>query len=121
MRIQNLATALGPLVAAAALTLAATVPAAAEAGAASAPPARALADCPMGSVCFWSQPDFTGKMRAAQYPQHDCEAAPFGTARSVYNNGYETRTFYAAADCKVHIGALEPGGSVRSVSVASWQ
>ncbi|WP_438486919.1 peptidase inhibitor family I36 protein [Streptomyces sp. S186] len=121
MRIQHLATALGPLAAAAALALAATVPAAAAAGAAPAPPARTPADCPVGFLCFWSQPDFTGEMRALQYPQHDCEAAPFPTARSVYNNGEETRTFYAAARCKVRIGSLEPGGSVRSVSVSSWQ
>ncbi|MER6052436.1 peptidase inhibitor family I36 protein [Streptomyces sp. NPDC001793] len=121
MRIQSLAKALGPLAAAAALVLAAVVPAAAEAGAASAPPARAVADCPLGSVCFWSQPDFTGDMRTAQYRQHDCETVPFGTARSIVNNSDETLTFFAEARCKVPVGGLEPGGRVHSVSVSSWQ
>ena len=65
--------------------------------------------------------DFTGDMRTVQYGQHDCETVPFGTARSIYNNSYETRTFFAEARCKVPVGGLEPGGRVRSVSVSSWQ
>ncbi|MFF2805799.1 peptidase inhibitor family I36 protein [Streptomyces sp. NPDC058000] len=123
MRTQHLGTALGPLTAAAALILATVLTSPAHAGtsAASAPRARATAACPEGSLCFWSEPDFGGTMRTAQDPRHDCESAPFQPARSVYNHAYETRTFYSGPRCSVRVGALEPGGSARSVSVSSWR
>ncbi|MEK2476685.1 peptidase inhibitor family I36 protein [Streptomyces noursei] len=120
MRIQHLAAALGPLAAATALALAATAPAHAGNGAALPARARAAAACPEGSVCFWSKPEFDGQMRAAQYPEHDCEATPFQPARSVYNNSDETRSFFAGPRCTVRVGTLQPGGSARSVSLASW-
>ncbi|MFJ9615194.1 peptidase inhibitor family I36 protein [Streptomyces noursei] len=120
MRIQHLAAALGPLAAATALALAATVPAHAGNGAALPARARATAACPEGSVCFWSQREFGGQMKAVRSPQQDCEDTPFQPARSVYNNSGETRTFYAEPGCTVLVGTLQPGGSARSVSLSSW-
>ncbi|GGU72740.1 hypothetical protein GCM10010211_43230 [Streptomyces albospinus] len=121
MRIHHVTAALGSLAAAAALALATTAPAHARTGAVSDAPARAAADCPQGYVCFWSEPDFGGEMRAAQNPQHDCEATPVQPARSVYNHGSDSRTFSSKPRCSVRVGSLEPGGSARSIEVSSWQ
>ncbi|WP_407285719.1 peptidase inhibitor family I36 protein [Streptomyces sp. BP-8] len=116
MRLQHVTAALGSLAAAAALALAATVPAHAGTGAASDPHG-----CPRGSVCFWPEPAFHGAMRAVSDTQRGCAATPVQPAQSIYNNGDRSRSFYSAPHCAVQVGALRPGGSVQSVSVTSWQ
>ncbi|WP_411121355.1 peptidase inhibitor family I36 protein [Streptomyces sp. x-19] len=121
MRIQHLATALGPLTAALILTTALGLPAHAGTGAAPVPRARAAATCPEGSLCFWSEPDFGGAMSTARAPRHGCARTPFEPARSIYNHTHDMRTFYSGPNCSVRVGALEPDGSVRSVAVSSWQ
>ncbi|MEU9121105.1 peptidase inhibitor family I36 protein [Streptomyces sp. NPDC048506] len=123
--------ALGSLAAAAALALATTCPA--RAGTSAAPSAaapgtaaadaqaRAAADCPQGLVCFWSEPSFSGEMRAVPDPQHECEATPVQPGRSVYNHGGGSRTFFSGPGCSVRVGTLEPRGSARSIDVSSWR
>ncbi|QHC22759.1 peptidase inhibitor family I36 protein [Streptomyces sp. GS7] len=121
MRIHHVTAAIGSLAAAAALALATTAPAQARTGAVPDAPARAATACPQGSVCFWPEPDFGGEMRAAQSAQHDCQATPVQPARSVYNHGSDSLTFFSRSNCSVRVGALEPGGSARSVDISSWQ
>lgn len=121
MRIQHATAALRSLAAAAALALATTVPAHAGTSAATDPQTRAAAACPQGFVCFWPEPSFAGEMRAVRDPQHECAATPVQPARSVYNHGSASRSFYSAPHCSVHVGTLEPGGTARSISVSSWE
>ncbi|MFI9588071.1 peptidase inhibitor family I36 protein [Streptomyces sp. NPDC052236] len=121
MRIRRALAALGALVGSAALSLGITSPVSAAAPNEAAT-SRAAASCPDGHVCFWSLPDFRGKMTIYDNPVwHDCAATDLQPARSIYNNDDQTWSFYGDLNCTAHAVTLASGETAEHTRVFSWQ
>ncbi|TDD95824.1 peptidase inhibitor family I36 protein [Actinomadura rubrisoli] len=121
MRITRPASAM-PAVAAALTTLIAAgslvLGPAAPAGAAAVPSHR----CPQGYVCFWTEPNFQGKMTVYQNPvSHSCGKTEAQPARTIFNNDDEAWSFYRDLDCTTLAVTLPPGRFAPDTEAYSWK
>lgn len=79
----------------------------------------AEADCPAGSICFWNDPDFSGKIGKLSAKT---ACAPGNTNSAKNNHATLTVHFYKSADCSgTAYGKLAPGTKVADTEAASIQ
>jgi hypothetical protein len=76
---------------------------------------------PVGYVCFWTGPNYTGTMTAYPNPSglNDCDGIE-GGARTVYNNDDQPWDFFQDGGCRAFAYHLEPGQANTYQQVNSW-
>lgn len=91
--------------------------------AAAAPVAEQTPDeCPVGAVCFWTEPGFEGEMTVRENPGFGCDPVPHGKLGSIVNHLNRPVGLFADTACEEFVEVAAPFEPLEYVeSVSGWR